>query len=175
MLTEAFRKAGIDARSISSLTHPQLRKDTLDGFKKGDFKVLVNCEVLTEGADVPVVRDCRHTVEEHLTKTDRLCDSGEANQKQEPPSSNGKASIQRKISNLTDVQIGRGLRLSPESGKEDCYIIDIVDSMSGGIVATPSLLGLSHDAMEMEERREKAETDIAPEGEIHIGYRLASC
>lgn len=55
-------------------------------------------------------------------------------------------------------QVGRGLRLSPETGKEDCHIIDVVDSTSDGLVVSPTLLGLTHDALEME-RKEKEETE----------------
>ena len=45
---------------------------------------------------------------------------------------------------LQSGQIGRGMRLSPESGKEDCHIIDLVDSQErvGGVMNVPSLLGL---------------------------------
>lgn len=54
-LTRTFRQAGIDARSISSLTLPLVRKSTIQAFGDGEFPVLVNCEVLTEGTDIPVV------------------------------------------------------------------------------------------------------------------------
>lgn len=54
-LTQAFRTAGIDARSISSFTQPRVRRETIRGFGKGEFPVLVNCEVLTEGTDIPEV------------------------------------------------------------------------------------------------------------------------
>jgi ATP-dependent helicase IRC3 len=54
-VTQAFRERGIEARSLSSLTDAKIRKETLEEFKRGLFPVLVNCEVLTEGADVPVV------------------------------------------------------------------------------------------------------------------------
>ena len=52
-LVQAFREAGVDARSVSSLSHPKVRKETVDGFGRGGFPVLVNCEVLTEGTDIP--------------------------------------------------------------------------------------------------------------------------
>ena len=41
-------------------------------------------------------------------------------------------------------QIGRGLRLSPSTGKEDCRVIDFVDSLSriDGVVSVPNLVGL---------------------------------
>lgn len=44
-------------------------------------------------------------------------------------------------------QIGRGMRQSPETGKQDCQIIDFVDSNDrvSGIVSTPTLFGLDPD------------------------------
>jgi hypothetical protein len=54
-LTSAFRRAGIDARSVSSLSIPSIRRDTIAAFSNGQFPVLINCEVLTEGADIPEV------------------------------------------------------------------------------------------------------------------------
>lgn len=55
--------------------------------------------------------------------------------------------------------VGRGLRLSPASGKEDCYIIDIVDNIarSNGMLVSPTLFGLSHD--------ERAELDEGDQSE----------
>lgn len=46
---------------------------------------------------------------------------------------------------LTHVQIGRGMRLSMESGKTDCMVIDFVDSMDrmAGVVSIPTLFGLN--------------------------------
>jgi ATP-dependent helicase IRC3 len=43
--------------------------------------------------------------------------------------------------------VGRGLRLSPESGKEDCYILDIEDNISkaSGMRVDPTLFGLSYE------------------------------
>ncbi|KAI1386268.1 P-loop containing nucleoside triphosphate hydrolase protein [Hypoxylon trugodes] len=42
--------------------------------------------------------------------------------------------------NLLVQMIGRGMRLHPD--KEDCHIIDMVSSLSTGIVTTPTLFGL---------------------------------
>lgn len=44
--------------------------------------------------------------------------------------------------------LGRGLRLSPETGKEDCLVIDLVASgeRAGGMVCTPTLFGVDPDA-----------------------------
>lgn len=74
-------------------------------------------------------------------------------------------------------QVGRGLRLSPETGKVDCHIIDIVDSIdrAGGMLVSPTLFGLTHDEL-AEEMREKAEReDGAASGETsHSGLFTSS-
>lgn len=50
---------------------------------------------------------------------------------------------------LMRLKIGRGMRLSPQTGKNDCHIIDFVDSTSRvpGIVSTPTLFGLNPDEL----------------------------
>lgn len=39
------------------------------------------------------------------------------------------------------------MRLSPNTGKDDCHIIDFVDTMNrvSGVVSTPTLFGLEPD------------------------------
>ena len=54
-LVQAFRDAGIDARSVSSDQQARERYTFLKEFGQGKFPVLVNCEVLTEGTDIPQV------------------------------------------------------------------------------------------------------------------------
>ncbi|TQV98785.1 hypothetical protein V2A60_007514 [Cordyceps javanica] len=56
-LTETFRRHGIDARLVTSETPRAARADLLAAFKRGEFPVLVNCGVFTEGTDIPNV-DC---------------------------------------------------------------------------------------------------------------------
>jgi len=73
-LTQVFRKYGIDARYIFAETPHVQRKVLVDGFRNGEFPVLVNCgeyeamvkstilfnvdiAILTEGADIPNI-DC---------------------------------------------------------------------------------------------------------------------
>lgn len=56
-LMETFRKHGIDARSITGDTAKQIRSERLDAFKSGQFPVLLNCGVFTEGTDIPNI-DC---------------------------------------------------------------------------------------------------------------------
>lgn len=49
--------------------------------------------------------------------------------------------------NLFLQMIGRGLRLSPETGKESCLVLDLVGNSAQGLVCTPSLFGLDPDAV----------------------------
>lgn len=44
----------------------------------------------------------------------------------------------------SEMQIGRGMRQSPATGKDDCRVIDFVDSTNrvAGVVSTPTLFGL---------------------------------
>jgi ATP-dependent helicase IRC3 len=56
-LTNTFRKHGIDAQFITGDTPKSERSDRLDAFKTGEFPVLVNCGVFTEGTDIPNI-DC---------------------------------------------------------------------------------------------------------------------
>jgi superfamily II DNA or RNA helicase len=56
-LTAAFRQHGIDARFVTSDTHAKVRIERLDAFKAGEFPVLLNCGIFTEGTDIPNI-DC---------------------------------------------------------------------------------------------------------------------
>ena len=49
-------------------------------------------------------------------------------------------------------QIGRGMRLSPNTGKGDCRIIDFVDSNArvNGVISAPSLFGLDPNLFDCE-------------------------
>ncbi|KAI0548805.1 P-loop containing nucleoside triphosphate hydrolase protein [Xylaria curta] len=56
-LTRAFRQHGVDARFVTGDTPKLDRSDRLDAFKRGEFPVLINCGVFTEGTDIPNI-DC---------------------------------------------------------------------------------------------------------------------
>lgn len=56
-LTQKFRQYGLDARFVTGDTHRLERGEILDAFKRGDFPVLLNCGVFTEGTDIPNI-DC---------------------------------------------------------------------------------------------------------------------
>ncbi|KAH9065966.1 P-loop containing nucleoside triphosphate hydrolase protein [Lactarius vividus] len=112
-LTKTFRLAGIDARYLYAATPSAERVASIDAFKSGEFPVLLNCALLTEGTDIPNI-DC--VVVARPTRS----------------------------RNVFMQMIGRGMRLSPGTGKQDCHIIDFVDSMKRvvGVVSAPTLLGL---------------------------------
>ncbi|KAL0095112.1 P-loop containing nucleoside triphosphate hydrolase protein [Phycomyces blakesleeanus] len=52
-----FRRNGIDAEYITSKSSSIERQDIIARFKNGDFPILVNCGILTEGTDIPRI-DC---------------------------------------------------------------------------------------------------------------------
>ncbi|TKY87634.1 hypothetical protein EX895_003215 [Sporisorium graminicola] len=110
-LTHTFRTAGIDARYLHGGTPMPERRQLLDDFRNGVYPVLVNCAILTEGADVPAI-DCVLLARPTRSR------------------------------NLFSQMIGRGLRLSPKTGKKDCLVLDIVGDIEKGVVCTPTLFGL---------------------------------
>ncbi|KAK4145856.1 P-loop containing nucleoside triphosphate hydrolase protein [Dichotomopilus funicola] len=56
-LTQRFRHYGVDARFVTGDTPTRERAERLDAFKNGEYPVLVNCGVFTEGTDIPNI-DC---------------------------------------------------------------------------------------------------------------------
>ncbi|KIJ68505.1 hypothetical protein HYDPIDRAFT_106705 [Hydnomerulius pinastri MD-312] len=56
-LTRAFKDFGVDARYVHSGTPANERRQLIADFKAGEYPVLVNCAILTEGADIPNI-DC---------------------------------------------------------------------------------------------------------------------
>ena len=55
---------------------------------------------------------------------------------------------------ITLPQIGRGMRLSPQTGKKDCQIIDFMDSNErvDGVISAPTLFGLDPNVFSCEGR-----------------------
>ncbi|KAI0082294.1 P-loop containing nucleoside triphosphate hydrolase protein [Panus rudis PR-1116 ss-1] len=127
-LTAAFREAGVDARYVYAGTPAAERANLIQEFKSGGFPVLLNCAVLTEGADIPNI-DCVIVARPTRSK------------------------------NVFAQMIGRGMRLSPQTGKEDCRIIDFVDSTNRvtGVVCTPTLFGLDPSEVVDDESTESLE------------------
>jgi ATP-dependent helicase IRC3 len=57
-LAKAFKEAGVSAESVAG-EDPD-RDDVITAFRRGDFDVLTNCNLLTEGVDIPEVRCILH-------------------------------------------------------------------------------------------------------------------
>ena len=108
-LTAKFRQHGINAQFVTGDTPKKIRSARVEAFRNGDFPVLLNCGVFTEGTDIPNI-DC--VLLARPTKS----------------------------RNLLVQMIGRGMRL--HKGKENCHVIDMVASLSTGVVSTPTLFGL---------------------------------
>lgn len=56
-LTQTFKQHGIDARFVTGDTPKVERSERVDAFRRGEFPVLLNCGVFTEGTDIPNI-DC---------------------------------------------------------------------------------------------------------------------
>lgn len=56
-LTTKFREYGIDAQFVTGDTPTKVRSARIDSFRNGEFPVLLNCGVFTEGTDIPNI-DC---------------------------------------------------------------------------------------------------------------------
>ena len=56
-LTATFRKYGIDAKFVTGDTPKKIRSERVDAFRNGEYPVLLNCGVFTEGTDIPNI-DC---------------------------------------------------------------------------------------------------------------------
>lgn len=54
-VAEQFRDAGYNAVSVSSKTKSAERRDIVKRFRRGEIKILVNCDLFGEGFDVPAV------------------------------------------------------------------------------------------------------------------------
>lgn len=94
LLASRFVAKGIACASVESDLSDDARAEALDRFRRGVVRVLVNCQILTEGFDDPSVevvvlaRGCAHAG--------------------------------------TFLQIvGRGLRISPATGKARCTVLDL--------------------------------------------------
>ena len=90
---------GIDNKIVLGNTASEERDQTLEDFKVGKIRVVVNVGVLTTGFDAPVI-DCIGLLRPTLSKS------------------------------LMVQMLGRGCRLSPETGKEDCLVLDLTGSLA---------------------------------------------
>ncbi|KIM48248.1 hypothetical protein M413DRAFT_226262 [Hebeloma cylindrosporum] len=138
-LTGTFRRYGIDARYLYAGTPADERRALVQSFKNGEYPVLVNCAILTEGADIPNI-DCVIVARPTRSR------------------------------NLFAQMIGRGMRLSPQTGKEDCRIIDFVDNHArvGGVVSVPTIFGLDPNEFDLDDETISSLENRVLESEVSI-------
>lgn len=88
-MTAAFRAAGIDARFVTGNTKESERKALVEAFKAGEFPVLVNCQLFTEGTDIPNVSRLAVSSPKLTIVLDRLHHRCETDKIEESLQSNG--------------------------------------------------------------------------------------
>ena len=57
-VSKAFNEAGYDSIAVSGKTPREERETAMRAFRNGDLKIMVNCELFTEGIDLPNVDVC---------------------------------------------------------------------------------------------------------------------
>ena len=57
-VSKAFNDAGYDSMAVSGKTPKEERETAMRAFRNGDLKIMVNCELFTEGIDLPNVDVC---------------------------------------------------------------------------------------------------------------------
>ena len=57
-VSKAFNKAGYNSMAVSGKTPKEEREMAMRAFRNGDLKTIVNCELFTEGIDLPNVDVC---------------------------------------------------------------------------------------------------------------------
>ncbi|KAF5355713.1 hypothetical protein D9756_003723 [Leucocoprinus leucothites] len=135
-LTATFRSFGIDARGIDSQTDAAERKLLISQFKERVFPVLVNC-----GLFLPPLRSFHSTFGFAAILTEGA---------DIPNIDCVVLARPTRSPNIYAQMIGRGMRLSPSTGKEDCRVMDFVDLSSElNVVSLPTLFGL--DPAEIED------------------------
>ena len=57
-VSKAFNAAGYNSMAVSGKTPREARETAMRAFRSGDLKIMVNCELFTEGIDLPNVDVC---------------------------------------------------------------------------------------------------------------------
>lgn len=152
LASKGFRAAEVNGESDD-------RAEVLAGFDTGDYDVLCNSMLLTEGWDCPAV-DCIVV----LRPT--------------------------KIRSLYAQMVGRGTRLSPETGKENLLLLDFLWHTSNHDLCHPAHLIAKDDdvakrtteiikeasvPIDIEEAVEQAGSDVVAQREAAVAKELDAC
>lgn len=118
---ELLNERGLSAREVDGESED--REDVISSFARGEFDVIVNSMLLTEGWDCPSV-DCVVVLRPTKSRA------------------------------LYSQMVGRGTRLSPETGKRDMLLLDFLWMTERHNLCRPaSLLGASDDVTKRVEAR----------------------
>ncbi|HER5321464.1 TPA: DEAD/DEAH box helicase [Streptococcus pyogenes] len=58
LVSDTFNQAGYQSQAVSGKTPKNEREEAMRAFRDGDLKIMVNCELFTEGIDLPNVDVC---------------------------------------------------------------------------------------------------------------------
>ncbi|HER4562303.1 TPA: DEAD/DEAH box helicase, partial [Streptococcus pyogenes] len=58
LVSDTFNQAGYQSQSVSGKTSKSEREEAMQAFRDGKLRILVNCELFTEGIDLPNVDVC---------------------------------------------------------------------------------------------------------------------
>lgn len=124
-LAQAFCDAGVRAAALSGETPKEQRHELLRRFSTGDLRLLANCQVLTEGTDLPTASCILHAKPtKSATLYEQMTGRGLRTHPDDP------------VGPARKAYTGR-LR------KEDCVVIDLVDvTRRHSLQAAPILYGL---------------------------------
>jgi len=127
-LTDTFRRNGIEANFVHGGTPKDHRKKLTTAFLRGDYPVLINCAVFTEGTDFPnidtiiMARPCKSSTLfiQCLGRGTRL---------------------PKGFNSMQEVDLSTDPNL-----KRDCLILDVVDVCGDhSLMTAPVLFGLDQD------------------------------
>lgn len=71
-MLKGFIDGGVKAQSISASTRPVDREALIASFARAEYPVLINCQVLTQGFDMPAVSHSAELFWSHILILDRL-------------------------------------------------------------------------------------------------------
>lgn len=140
-LADHMKGQGVTAAALDGATPLYTQRQTVAAFERGDVRMLVNCDLFVEGADIPSI-DC--VVMAKPTKSrGRYCQA-----------------------------VGRGTRPSPETGKVDCLILDLVGvSQSLDLCTAAGLIGArrlneNETLRQARERERKEDLETAEQADL---------
>jgi hypothetical protein len=143
----AFEAIKLHVEAVTGSTGKEKRDAIVNRFKEGHFPVLINCGALVEGADMP----CVSTLPPQPSGRDNADCQIDCVVLARPTKSQilvtQMVSIVHSdaVSSEADSQIGRGMRVSRETDKKDCLILDFTVSSKSGLKRFPELYALVDD------------------------------